>query len=293
MQDEIGILGILAMKNDKYIKFKGDKKGYCNICGNHSELTRDHIPPQGCVKPKPVELRSLIQYVSKSSDKPTDSQSGLNIFSICGNCNNTLLGTEYDPELIEISQKLAGIVRVQHELGLSLPEKINLSVKPQRLIRSVVGHILAGKLPITGQPPVSAPFPDALRNYFLDQSSSIPEELDIYYWVYPSNKQIVISSLGIGSTLGKGFISGSCLLKFFPLAFWVVWNKPTSFPISFTKIPKDKVQFKDLDETCELVIDLRHIPHLDYPEVPGGDEYIMSHNDSTFLAQPKKPKGFG
>ncbi|WP_016952861.1 hypothetical protein [Anabaena sp. PCC 7108] len=279
------------MKEDKNIKFKGDKEGYCNICGNYSQLTRDHIPPQGCVKPTSVELRTLTQYISKSSKKPTDSQSGLNILSICGNCNNTLLGTEYDPELIEVSKKVAGIVRVQHELGLSLPEKINLSVKPQRLIRSVVGHILAGKLPITGQPPISAPFPDALRNYFLDQSSNIPDELDIYYWVYPSNKQIVISSLGIGSTLGEGFISGSCLLKFFPLAFWVVWNQPTSFPISFTKIPKDEVQ--DLDGTCEIIIDLRQIPHLDYPEVPGEGRYIMLHNDSTFLAQPKKPKGFG
>ncbi|MDZ8095833.1 MAG: hypothetical protein RMZ42_28425 [Nostoc sp. DedQUE05] len=279
------------MKKDNKIKFKGDKEGYCNICGKYSQLTRDHIPPQGCVKPTLVELRTLTQYISESSKNPKVSQSGLNILSICGNCNNNLLGTEYDPELIEVCKKVAGVVRIQRELGLSLPEKIPLSIKPQRLIRSVIGHILAGKLPITGKLPISALFPDALRNYFLDQSSNIPDKLEIYYWVYPSNKQSVINSLAIGSGLGEGFISGSSLLKFFPLAFWVVWDKPTSFPISFTKIPKDKV--KDLDETCQIMIDLRHVPRLDYPEVPSEGRYIMYHEDSTFLAQPKKPKGFG
>ena len=278
-------------KENKRIKFKGDKEGYCNICRKYSQLTRDHIPPQGCVKPTLVELKTLTQYISGASDKPTDSQSGLNILSICGDCNNNLLGTEYDRELIQVSQNVAGIVRVQRELGLSLPDKIDLSVKPQKLIRAVVGHILAGKLPIPGKPPISAPFPDALRNYFLDQSSNIPDEFEVYYWVYPSNKQVVINSLGIGSALGEGCISGSCLLKFFPLAFWITWNKPTSFPISLTSIPKDK--FKDLDESCEIVIDLRRIPPLDYPEVPGEGRYIMCCDDSTFLAQPKKPKGFG
>jgi len=279
------------MKKHTQVKFKGDKEGYCNICGIPSQLTRDHIPPQGCVKPTSVELMTLTHYFSQPSEKPVNSQNGLNILSICGNCNNSLLGTEYDPALIEVTKQVAGILRVQKELGISLPEKIDLSVKPQRLLRSVVGHILAGKLPIPGELPISAPFPDALRNYFLDQSSNISDKLEVYYWVYPSNKQIVINSLGIGSAMGEGSISGSCLLKFFPLAFWIVWDKPDLFSIDLTKISPDK--FKGLDETCKIVLDLRNIPSLNYPEVPGEGRYSMYCDDSTFLAQPKKPKGFG
>jgi len=279
------------MKKNKQVKFKGDKEGYCNICEQYSKLTRDHIPPQGCVKPTNLELRTLTQYLTEPNGKPVNSQSGLNVLSICGNCNNNLLGTEYDPELIEVSKRVANPVRAQRKLGLSLPETIKLSVKPQRLVRAVIGHILAGKLPTTGQPPVSAPFPDALRNYFLDTFSSIPNEIDVYYWVYPSNKQIVINSLGIGSAIGEGFISGSCLLKFFPLAFWIVWDKPSSFPINFEKISNES--FKGLDESCEIVVDLRNLPPLNYPEVPGESRYIMCRDDSSVLAQPRKPKGFG
>ncbi|MBC7825342.1 MAG: hypothetical protein H7126_16035 [Candidatus Parcubacteria bacterium] len=278
------------MKKNTQVKFKGDKEGYCNICGQYGQLTRDHIPPQGCVKPTNVEIRTLTHYLSQPSGKPANSQSGLNIRSICGNCNNNLLGTEYDPVLIEVAKQVAGMVRVQQELGLSLPEKINLTIKPQRLLRSIVGHILAGKLPIPGEPPISAPFPDALRNYFLNRSSNVPEKFEVYYWVYPSNKQIVASSFSIGSAMGEGFIF-SYLLKFFPLAFWIVEDKPDSFSIDLTKISKDK--FKGLDETCEIVLDLRNIPSLDYPEVPGEGRYFMGCDDSTFLAQPKKPKGFG
>lgn len=280
-----------TVKKTKQVKYKGDKEGYCNICGEYSQLTRDHIPPKGCIKPTRVELRTLSQYLSKPSGKPTHSQSGLNILSICGECNNNLLGTQYDPELIKVSEKVAQMVRVERELGLSLPEKIDLDVKPQRLIRSVIGHILAAKLPIRGEPRISAPFPDALRSYFLDQSTNIPEELEVYYWVYPSNKQIVINSLGVLSTMGGGFIPSSCLLKFFPLAFWIVWDKPTSFPIHSTKIPKDN--FKSLDETCKIILDLRHILPLNYPEVSSDRYIIMYKNDSTFVAQPKKPRGFG
>jgi hypothetical protein len=278
------------MKKNTQVKFKGDKEGYCNICGQYSQLTRDHIPPQGCVKPTSVELRTLTHYLSQPGEKPVHSQSGLNIPSICGNCNNNLLGTEYDPVLIEVTKQVAGIIRAQKELGLSLPEKINLSVKPQRLLRSVVGHILAGRLPIRGEPPISAPFPDALRNYFLDQSSNIPDRFEVYCWVYPSDKQIVANPLSIGSAMGEGFIF-SCLLKFFPLAFWMIWDKPDSFPIGLTKISKDK--FKGLDETCEIALNLRNIPSLNYPEVPGEGRYVMYDNKSTFVAQPKKPKGFG
>lgn len=279
------------MTKDNRVRFKGDEKGYCNICGQYSKLTLDHIPPRGCVKPTAVELRTLIQYLSEPGKKPTISQGGLNVLSLCGSCNNKWLGTEYDPELINVSKKVSSIVKSYLDLRLSLPEKIPLVVKPQRLIRAVVGHILAGKLPIPGQSSISAPFPDALRNYFLDRSSNIPDELNVYYWVYPSNKQIVINPLAIASVIGEGCIAGSALLKFFPLAFWLVWDQPASFPINFTSISKDK--FKDLDDTYEIILELRKLPSLYYPEVPGEGKIIMYCDDSTFLAQPKKTKGFG
>jgi hypothetical protein len=280
------------MKKNKKVKIKGSKEGCCNICWQSSQLTRDHIPPKACVKPTALELITLTQYLTKPSEKPVISQSGLCIPSICGNCNNNLLGTEYDPELISVSKQIASLLKGQQELGLLLPETIKLNVKPQRLIRAVIGHTLAGRSPTLEQPHASAPFPKALRDYFLDPSKNIADEIEVYYWVYPFNNQVVINGFSINSVIGEGNISGSCLLKFFPLAFWIVWDKPPSFPINTQKISSEK--FKGLDESCEIVIDLRNFPSINYPEVPDSDNhFIIYHNESTVLAQPKKPKGFG
>jgi hypothetical protein len=279
------------MNKNKKMKFKAGKEGYCSICGNYSKLTRDHIPPQGCVKATRLELKTLSQYLSNSNEKPVISDNGLNIMSICGNCNNNLLGIEYDSALIHASRQLSKIIRNQNELGLYLPEQISFRIKPQRLLRSVIGHVLASKLPLSERTNISAPFPDALKNYFLDPSSNISEKIEIYYWIYPSNKQVVIDGLSIGSAMGEGFIAGSCLLKFFPLAFWIIWDKPDTFPVNLTRMPKDK--FKGLDDTCEIIVDLRNLPSLSYPEKPTEGRYIMFNDDSSFIAQPKKSKGFG
>lgn len=102
-----------------------------------------------------------------------------------------------------------------------------------------------------------------------------------------------MDALGFVSTEGKGDIPSSCILKFFPLAFWLVWNKSSTFLIDTEKIPVGA--FKDLDDDYEIALDLRNIPPLDYPEEPN-DSYVISLcHDRTFLATPKrqKPKGFG
>ena len=280
--------------NNQYVQYRGKKEGFCNICGSYGKLTRDHIPPQGCVKPKAVELKTLSAYLTEPIEKTgTLSQSGLNVRSICANCNSKLLGTEYDQALIDVSQRVAGLVKVSREQGIALPARISITVQPQRMMRAVIGHVLAGKVPSSEAPPKSAPYPDGLRQYFLDPSRNIPSEVEVYYWLYPSNEQRVINSLGLGSTEGKGCIPSSCILKFFPLAFWLVWDKSSTFPINAEKIPASA--FKGIDDTCEIALDLRNIPPLNYPEEPDDSYILMLRHDSTFLATPKrqKAKGFG
>ncbi|MEN8444716.1 MAG: hypothetical protein ABG776_06870 [Cyanobacteria bacterium J06555_13] len=277
------------MKN-QYVQFKGKKEGFCNICGLNGALTRDHIPPKGCVSPTLVELKTLSQYLTEPiGNRGTLSQSGLNIRSICENCNSGLLGAQYDQSLIDLSQRVTGLVRASQQQGIVLPARTSVTVNPQRLVRAVVGHVLAGKPPSSKSAPKSAPYPDALRQYFLDPSRNIPPELEVYYWLYPSNQQIVINSLGFASTEGKGCIPGSCLLKFFPLAFWLVWDKPNTFPINAEKISASA--FQGIDDTCEIALDLKNIPSINYPEEPNDRYALMLRNDSTFLATPKSQKG--
>lgn len=281
--------------DNKQVKNKGPKEGYCNICGQHSQLTQDHIPPQSVIPAIPLKLRTLAQklgtlpqFDTEVNEKSVFSQNGLWMRSLCGNCNNNLLGAKYDRELSAVSKQVASLLRAQQELGLHLPEPIKLkNVKPQRLIRAVIGHILAGRSPTLEQPRTSAPFAKALRNYFLDTSSNIADEIEVYYWIYPNEEIVVINGLMMFS--GEGVISGSCLLKFYPLAFWIVWDRPSSILINAQKISKEKL--RSLDESCEIEVYLRNFPPLNYPEVPEQSKYFtIYHNDSTVLGEPKERK---
>tara|TARA_Y100000588_G_C14168160_1_gene887870 strand:- start:1077 stop:1307 length:231 start_codon:yes stop_codon:yes gene_type:complete len=55
-------------------------------------------------------------------------------------------------------------------------------------------------------------------------------------------------------------------LKFFPLAFWVVWNVPEEINISLPKLlPNKKVGG---DELTQITVDFVSHPRLDFPETP-------------------------
>jgi hypothetical protein len=276
-------------------KTKKSKEGYCNICKQYSQLTLDHIPPKSCGNNKALKVKT-------PSTKAIIYQNGLMLPSICGNCNASLLGKKYDKELSKLTNTINRILDEKSLNGL-LPETKKLNIEPQLLIRAVVGHILAaGKLqtscnlPIAGQPPRPKTVPDILRNYFLDPSSNIPDKIDIYYWLYPFDNISVINGLSIipneiltllvtGKNLGLNFlekevITSSYLLKFRPLAFWIVWNKPSSFPINFHKIS---------DESREIIIDFQNFPRFDYPEILDEDKYGTVYLDKLIrLGEPKE-----
>jgi hypothetical protein len=271
--------------------------GFCSICKTHGQLTWDHVPPKGCVRPSVIEIKNLSEHISPdNSVKPSRSQNGLKLRSICARCNSERLGATYDPELIRLSNSISGFVTSQMNFGLSLPKSFEFEIKPQKVARAVVGHILATEIPKANSRPISAPYPDALRNYFLDSSKPMPAELDIYYWIYPSNLQVAANNY----TMIPNFLApeakarsiyASGILKFFPLGFWVVWRKPLLLNIDLPKLVEDKST--SVDAAQIIPICLRRLPRLDWPEVPGEKDLMMMRKEMTFVGKPLKPKGFG
>jgi hypothetical protein len=85
------------------IQTHGPRVGRCNICGTSGPLTEDHTPPKGCYPPTAVELHSVVTRLNRDADgagKPRLSQNGVKFRTLCGRCNNGLLGSDYDPPLI-------------------------------------------------------------------------------------------------------------------------------------------------------------------------------------------------
>jgi hypothetical protein len=274
----------MAKKNPK-IKIRGPENGYCNICERYGKLTDDHVPPKGSAKIGVVEIRTLSEHFSTENSLFHISQKGLLIRSICATCNNKRLGEYYDPHLNKISHEVRKLVKAYGERRLIWPNKINITITPQRVVRAIVGHLLAGSLSDDKlNTPIKAPMPDGLRTYFLNESAPIPEELEIYYWLYLSNEQKILKTLAVAIPGNKQIIVGE-FLKFFPLSYWLVWDKPASIEINLYRLTRRKSIA--LDDTDDIEIDFQNNPHPNWPENPDDNMLILYREDGTKIASRK------
>ena len=161
------------------IATRGPKKGKCNICGSEGKLTEDHTPPKGCIKIKQVELHPII--VRLNADQPKRkgrlSQNGVKYRTLCAECNNKFLGHKYDPEFIKFANEVSLFLKSQ----IHLPSIMRVSVKPQRIMRSLLGHMCAQGVNRYEKGRMTKPISD----YFLNPEKQLPEEIKIYYWVFP------------------------------------------------------------------------------------------------------------
>lgn len=208
--------------------------------------------------------------------------------SICAKCNNELLGHLYDPELIRFTDEVSLFLRARTEHNLRFPPKQTFEVKPQKLLRSLVGHTLAGFIiDDKKNQPVEAPFPNALRTYFLDPTQPVPEKLKVFYWLYPSSSQVIIRGFGLMSLNFKGMILGD-LIKFFPVAYWIVWDKPAHLKINHSELAARKDM--SIEDTEKLTIDFQRIPDVRWPENPADDHMILLCNQSASFSTVRKIK---
>ena len=134
-----------------------------------------------------LNCKELTHYNSR------EFQNGLKFRSLCNDCNNRLLGKEYDPYLIDFSKKVSDIAGLAFNHNFSLPDQISINIYTQRVLRSILGHLLAADIREDMNTPVTnSPYHNILRKYVLDPSESAPEELNVYYWLYPSDIQMII-----------------------------------------------------------------------------------------------------
>ena len=170
-----------------YSKQKRNKIDFCNICGKETALTWDHVPPQSCLNSVPVKFNHLMRGMPNFNKYEACSQNGVKFRSICPECNNNLLGREYDPELALFTD--AVIAHLQATIAL-LPTGVvdvaNLppfsgKFKVNRIVRAICGHILAAKNEYDDQS-----LPDCqIRDFFLLPSSLPPKDFHLLMWFYP------------------------------------------------------------------------------------------------------------
>jgi hypothetical protein len=168
------------------VETRGPRNGACNICGEVGPLTEDHTPPKGCVRPTEVELLHITYALSASEPKVkrSFSQNGVKYRTLCGRCNNKLLGHTYDPYLTAFANGTAALL----QSSLYLPSLLAVRVRPQAIMRSVLGHIAAQGVDRYKK----GPHTEEVRDYILDLSKPLPQALSMYYWAYPHKRQVLV-----------------------------------------------------------------------------------------------------
>jgi hypothetical protein len=201
--------------NLSYIKVKRDKTGPCNICLKTSSLSWDHVPPKGGIEITHIEQENILQRLvsDESKRKFAVSQNGNKYRTLCEDCNNLLLGSEYDPILNDFAIAVGRVLNT----ALYLPPVIHIKTKPLKLIRAVLGHLLAAKIDLD-----DAVFDSKMREIVCNENTSIPENIKVFYWIYPFSDIVVVRDMvlhDIRRINKKTKIIH--LLKYFPVAYLV------------------------------------------------------------------------
>jgi len=203
------------------------------------------------------------------------SQDGVKYRTICKKCNETL-GHRYDPVLNEWNRKVALFLKS----NLHLPPVVQFETKPTAIVRAVLGHLLAAKL----TPDDSAP-DSLIRSFLFDDSQPIPNEINVFYWIYPYDYQLILRDFAILKLTREGKIITLCnLLKFFPVAYLVTSHK------HFDGLPA-LTEHRHLppSEMANVPVPLSKLRESDWPEKVD-DKTVLFMGQAGFESISARPK---
>lgn len=268
------------MKKERHIyriNTKGPLSGPCNICGEVGPLTEDHTPPKGCGRISQMEARRLSDTLSAagaSVSQPRRFQAGIYYRSICTRCNG-LMGNDYDPVLAQLCAQVRSVANS----SLLLRPMTRLTTKPQAVMRSILGHLMAQGINRYAKGPLTEP----LRDYMLNQTASLPAPIRFYYWFYPYREQVLVRDAGRLEIAIKTSLV-FWLMKFFPLAFFITFNEPNDRVYVLANL--DEYGNEPFECVREIVLPIFPLVHAKWPEAPNDGSLIL-YGEQALSGMPR------
>lgn len=259
-----------------YEKIKRNKVDRCNICSLTKSLSWDHVPPQGGIVLSSVEIKNIFLLLAgRQNNQFRISQNGVKYRTICSGCNSKI-GRDFDPTLNEFNNALTKYI----QSNLILPQILYIKTKPLRLIKAVLAHLIAAKLNID-----KVKIDETVRQIIFDDNALIPDNINIFYWIYPYDTTIIMRDFSLASIAGDYSSFSFChLIKYFPIAFIITDKNEFRGLASLTK-------FKScgIDEEIELRIDLKQIKDYDWPEKVDDTNivFMSAETQNGIIAKPK------
>ncbi len=249
----------------------------CHICGHIRKLTDDHVPPKNCMTLEKVDVQSLLSVILGNNivydnhKLKQQFQNGIKYNTICEECNSKL-GLYYDKTLGKFINDLTDIF----DSKLQIPPNFTLKSKPFRLIKGILGHSLSASLN----------FPDTvldekIKPIIFDENNSIPEDLNIYYYISFIRNPYVIQNFLIipnnslylsNDELNSIFFK---LVHFYPISFIITEDNRFNLNnlTKFRKLEKNETANIDFTNSKRLPDDFPSTQ--DFMIMPGGDSYVV------------------
>ncbi|MFJ2988318.1 hypothetical protein ACIPF8_10655 [Collimonas sp. NPDC087041] len=258
--------------------------GFCVICGTHGKLTADHVPPKGCGVLPDVILRPLMS--ADGTLRGPKIQGGVKFRTICGGCNNTLLGTLYDPELkVFVTDMLTQIMQTANQVYARF---VHIKIRTPLVIRALIGHMLAAHaVQETLEKRESLGANDSLRDYLLNPTATFPKDWRLYCWPYLSRQQVILKHAVLSDLSNFNLRTNPLyghVIKFLPLGFWFVHDQPSDYHISAFEITPPYDAETDFMET--IIFNLNERPHFLFPETPQGNQMLAFADHQSSVASP-------
>lgn len=237
--------------------------GVCKICGLNKKLNDDHVPPQGGIKIESVEIKKAFDFFTNKlgNKKYFISQNGVKFTTIC-ECCNSKIGREYDTVLNSFALDVNKFLTSK----LEFPDLISIESKPNRLIRAVLGHLLATKHEID-----DLHFDEKVREILFDVNKPVPDDINVFYWIYPYKLTIIIRDIIMPSIRGKyGDFGLFQIFKSYPIAYLVTDKKEYQNLLSFSAYNSSRP-----DEITNINIRIKERKHWKWPEIIEDGNFIL------------------
>ena len=236
-----------------YNKVRRNKIDQCNLCLKTRNLSWDHVPPKGGISLSAVEIKNIFETLAGRKDTNYDiSQNGVKYRTLCSVCNSRL-GSEHDTTLNKLNLTVGSFLKST----LILPKVTHIKTKPIRLIKSVLGHLIAAKIDIH-----KARLDDQVRQLIFSDTAIIPTDINIFYWVYPYDNTIIMRDFATLAKSGDNKSFAICnVLKYFPVAFLVTNSSDFRGLECLTKY-----RTLNIDDEVDIRVVLNRVADYDWPE---------------------------
>ncbi len=195
--------------------------GNCAICGNESELTFEHIPPQKAFNDQKYYILSSDEWIGRKYDEPIKGkipyQGGVGVHSLCKICNNKT-GRWYGTAYINFCYQGVRIMQLSNQK----PTLIYLyHISPLQILKQVVSMFLS----INHSYEFYKTDPELCEFVLKKEQKYLNKKYQIYMF-YKSGGQPRLAPLTFSLEPSNGRLLTYTEMAFFPFGFVLTIDSP-------------------------------------------------------------------